>query len=147
MPVRSPIPTWTFAMVVVRAGRRVLLVLERDGTWSVPGGRMESLETIEATARREVLEESGLTVDLEGILGFQHTPIVAGEARLRVFFVARPVDDASPKTTADSESDEARWFTREELSSLPLRSAEVLALVDQALNGPVYPMSLLGREG
>ena len=87
------------------------------------------------------------TGEQRGILGFQHTPIVAAEARLRVFFVARPVDDQSPKKTADSDSDEARWFTRDELPGLPLRSAEVLALVDQALSGPVYPMSMLSREG
>lgn len=33
-----------------------------DGTWSVPGGHLEYGETFEETARREVLEETGLTI-------------------------------------------------------------------------------------
>ena len=40
---RSPLPTWYFALVVVRRGHRFLLVQERKygETWSIPGGRVE----------------------------------------------------------------------------------------------------------
>jgi len=34
-----------------------------EGTWSVPGGHQELNESFEETARREVLEETGLTID------------------------------------------------------------------------------------
>lgn len=33
------------------------------GTWSAPGGHLEPGETVEACARREVLEETGLVLD------------------------------------------------------------------------------------
>lgn len=33
-----------------------------DGTWSIPGGHLEFAETFEDTARREVLEETGLVI-------------------------------------------------------------------------------------
>jgi 8-oxo-dGTP diphosphatase len=33
-----------------------------EGTWSVPGGHLEFGETFEQTARREVLEETGLHI-------------------------------------------------------------------------------------
>lgn len=34
-----------------------------DGTWSIPGGHLEFGETFEDTARREMLEETGLKIN------------------------------------------------------------------------------------
>lgn len=34
-----------------------------DGTWSIPGGHLEFGETFEDTAKREVLEETGLAIE------------------------------------------------------------------------------------
>jgi len=34
-----------------------------SGTWSIPGGHMEFGESFEQTARREVMEETGLSID------------------------------------------------------------------------------------
>lgn len=52
-------------MVLFDAGGRVLLIRRakppRQGEWSLPGGRQELGETVEATARRELLEETGCT--------------------------------------------------------------------------------------
>ncbi|MCF3945601.1 NUDIX hydrolase [Acidiphilium sp. AL] len=52
--------------VVVLRGESVLLVRRGQkpalGAWSLPGGGQELGETAEATARRELLEETGLTV-------------------------------------------------------------------------------------
>lgn len=33
-----------------------------EGTWSVPGGHLEAGESFEDTAKREVIEETGLTI-------------------------------------------------------------------------------------
>ncbi|MFA6981833.1 MAG: NUDIX domain-containing protein [Patescibacteria group bacterium] len=40
-----------------------------EGTWSVPGGHLEFGETIEQGARREVMEETGLTIKNVKIAG------------------------------------------------------------------------------
>lgn len=40
-----------------------------EGTWSVPGGHLEFGETIEKTAAREVLEETGLKINNIKIAG------------------------------------------------------------------------------
>ena len=143
---RAPIATYCFALVVIKQGRRVLLVRERDGSWSIPGGRMEPGETFAQTATREAFEESGLPIELEGILSVQHTQMPRGEARARVCFTGRPSDDRLPKGRADKESLGAQWFTREEAMELSFRSDDVLSLIAQALEGPVYPLSLLGTE-
>jgi phosphatase NudJ len=144
---REPIPTWFFSVVLVRLGRRFLLVHERKHgqLWYLPAGRVEPGETFAVAARRETMEEAGVDVVLEGVLQVQHTPI-AGGTRMRVVFVARPADDRPPKSIADDESLGAAWFTLDEMADLPLRSEEVVELARDVLGGAlIHPMSLLGQ--
>lgn len=147
---KKPIKTWGFSLVVVRKGHRFLAVQEakRDCLWYFPAGRVERGESYAQAAVRETLEEAGVPVILEGILRIEHSAMPSGEARQRVFYVARPADDTPPKSHADNESIQARWVTVEELAELPLRGREVLDIFRSVLRGaPVYPMSLMCREG
>lgn len=146
---REPIPTHNFALVVCKLGRRVLLVHERKHgqLWYFPAGRVEPGETFADAALRETKEESGVDVVLEGILRVQRS-VMPDYARLRVLYLARPADDAAPKSIADDESLEARYVTLEEMQQLPLRGEEVLAWTRYALEGgAVAPLSLLAPEG
>ena len=136
-------------LTVVRKDDRFLVVQEPDcgQPWYLPAGRVEAGETLTEAAHREVLEEAGIPVVLEGILHLEHTPHGDGTARLRVVFVARPSDDTPPKSVPDGDSLQARWVTLDELDCLPLRSAEVRGLFRLAASGaPIAPLSLLGRE-
>lgn len=141
---REPIPTWNFSLVLVRLGRRVLLVHERKHgqLWYLPAGRAEPGETFAVAARRETWEEAGIDIELEGVLRIEHTPTHGG-ARMRVVFVARPADDRPPKSVPDDESLKAGWFTLDELGRLPLRSVEVADIAREVLGGAfIHPMSL-----
>jgi 8-oxo-dGTP diphosphatase len=58
--------------VIVRRGDHVLLGLRRstthgDGVWQFPGGHLEWGEAVEDCARREVEEETGLTVAIDAL--------------------------------------------------------------------------------
>jgi phosphatase NudJ len=143
------VPTWTFALVVVRLGRRVLLVHERKHgqTWYLPGGRVEPGETLMQAAKRETLEESGVDVVLDGIIAVEHGPYLDGTARLRLLFAASPADDETPRTVPNEHSLGAAWVTVEEMGSLPLRSPGVRDIAALALGGgPIYPLSLIRSE-
>jgi len=147
---REPIPTWFFALAVVRQGRRFLAVHEREHgqSWSLPGGRVEPGEGFAAAALRETLEETGVPVVLEGILRVEHTVLPHGVARVRVIFAARPADDAPPKREADDDTLGAAWVTLEELATLPTRGDEVRRIFGAVADGaPVFPLSLLRAEG
>ena len=145
---RDPIPTFCFAMVVVKRGHRFLLVHERKHGqgWYLPAGRVEPGETFEEAALRETKEESGIDVELEGILRVEQTPRLDHQ-RLRVFFLARPKGEAAPKSVADEHSLEAGWFSLDEVAKLPLRGDEVMQWLRAVLDGaPAAPLSLLRRE-
>ncbi|MCC7335245.1 MAG: NUDIX domain-containing protein [Pirellulaceae bacterium] len=146
---REPIKTWCFAVVVVRKNDKYLVVQEtkHDQLWYVPAGRVEPSESFEEAAVRETLEEAGIPVRLSGILRIEHSPKSKG-ARLRVVFVAEPLDDSLPKQTPDEESLQARWVAVEDLANLPLRGIEVRQLFEYVSEGGfIYPLSLLQREG
>src|SRR5437763_3832772 len=60
------------AVIRDRPGR-ILLVLRANepgrGLWSLPGGRVEPGEAEDAAVAREVLEETGLLVSVESLVG------------------------------------------------------------------------------
>lgn len=145
---RAPIPTWYFALVVVRRGHRFLLTQERKygSTWSIPGGRVEPGETLASAAIREVHEETGVPIRLDGILRVEHSPKDTN-VRMRVVFSGTPLDDTAPKTTADDESLGAAWLTLDEIRCKKLRGAELGALLESIEGGrQVFPLELLGNE-
>src|ERR1700730_2958691 len=64
-----PRPAVTVDIIVVTRGPKpkVLLIRRKHdpfaGCWAIPGGFVEMDETLEAAARRELKEETGVTVD------------------------------------------------------------------------------------
>lgn len=145
---RSPIPTWYFALVVVRRGHRFLLTQEQKygKTWSIPGGRVEPGESLVNAAIREVLEETGVPVRVDGLLRVEHTAS-DDTARVRLIFTGTPIDDTAPRTIADAESLGAAYLTLDEIRARPLRGAELGSLLQSVEDGaPVFPLSLLGHE-
>jgi len=130
----DPIQTWFFSALVVRDGGRFVLVNETEGTWGLPGGRLEPGETFVDAAHREAREEAGIDVVLQGILDIEHMPLRGGAARMGVSFLARREGDARLKDVPDAESLGADWFEIEDLARLRLRNARVERLVRAAFS-------------
>src|SRR5262249_37373921 len=74
-----PLAFVTSVRAIVLNDAAVMLVRAPDGTHILPGGRRESGESLTDTLMREVLEETGWTIDQLQLLGVKHyahlTPI------------------------------------------------------------------------
>ncbi len=112
--------------VVVDDEGRVLLHLRADtGNWSIPGGGMEPGESLSECIVREVREETGIDVRPVRVVGVYTDPghVVAyddGEVRqeFSVCLACEPV--AGTMDASSDESDEVRWFRRDQLADLQI---------------------------
>ena len=115
-----------------------LLMIKRGhepgaGLWSIPGGRIEPGETDTEALVREMLEETGLTVEVGRLLGRVRRPFLDGAvidigdyAVTVTGGTLRPGDDAA----------DARWVTATELNSLEITEGLIEALTDWGVLGP-----------
>jgi len=63
------------SVIVVNQQGEILLQHRRDNhLWALPGGTMQLGETIRYTAVREVKEETGLDIDIVGLVGVYSDP-------------------------------------------------------------------------
>jgi len=98
---------------------RVLLVRRAvnpaKGLWALPGGYMDAGELPEGALRREVLEEVGLAVTVERLLGIYPMTNGAGPSQgIVLAYRAFPADGQTDLTPQDDVS-AAAWFGPEEL--------------------------------
>ncbi|MFD6415012.1 NUDIX hydrolase [Streptomyces sp. NPDC060194] len=117
----SVVPSVT---AVVRDGDGRLLVIHKtdNDLWALPGGGHDIGESIADTVVREVLEETGITVQIDGVVGLYTNPehVLAyddGEVRQQfsICFRAHPTGGT---LRTSSESKEVRWVDPADLSEL-----------------------------
>jgi len=147
MSDRSPIPSHKFALVVIQNPKsaQFLAINEtRNRGWWLPAGRVEPGESFDQCAHREVLEEAGIKIKIEGILRIDHE---ATTSRFRVLFFAKPVDNTPPKNFSDQHSEGATWVTLEELEQRKQRGPELREWGNYILSGGiVWPTTIMGVD-
>lgn len=131
-------------VVAVDADGRILLIHRTDNdNWALPGGAMDLGESLPEAAVRETFEETGIKVEIIGLVGIYTDPrhvilyTSNGEARqeFSVVFKARPVGG---ELTPSSESSEVRWVAPSAIGELTMdRSMRVR--IDRYLAGEESP--------
>ena len=53
---------------IIRKGNKVLVLIEPDGRPDLPGGRVEENEGLLGALGREIFEETGLSVEISGVV-------------------------------------------------------------------------------
>jgi ADP-ribose pyrophosphatase YjhB (NUDIX family) len=113
---------------VVLNGGRVLLARRgnppRAGDWSLPGGAQMVGETVFEAARREVREETGLDIEVLGVVDVVDSIQRDEAGAVRYHYTLVDVVAQSEGTAAKAGDDAAAvgWFSLDELAGLKLWS-------------------------
>jgi 8-oxo-dGTP diphosphatase len=123
------------AVFTLRRGGLNVLLIERGaepfrGAWALPGGFLQPDEELDACARRELREETGVETDV--LLHFGNFSAPDRDPRERVISVAYlallPSDEL--RLAADTDAAQAKWFR---LDALPRLAFDHELILDRAL--------------
>ena len=98
---------------------KILLVHENNGTWSLPGGWCDVLESVRSNTEKEVREETGLTVNAVKIIAVQdrnkHNLPVYAYGICKIFVLCTVLGGEFQRNT---ETTGSGYFARDELPRL-----------------------------
>jgi 8-oxo-dGTP diphosphatase len=131
--------------IILNEGRVVLVKRGRAplrGEWSIPGGLLETGETLREGAQREAREETGLVVRATELLGVFERLLPDDAKRTRYHYVLIDFlcEVISGEVKAAGDAEDARWFSSQEVKklSLPEDTAAVIrsALLKNQVSSP-----------
>jgi ADP-ribose pyrophosphatase YjhB (NUDIX family) len=123
-PKANSIVVAVTAFVRDGAGRVLLIRRTDNGLWALPGGALELGESVGGTAVRETLEETGVDVEVTGLVGIYSDPhhvveFSDGEVRQQ-FSICFRARFLSGRPTPSSESSKVAWIARPDLDDLSI---------------------------
>lgn len=124
-------------IVFDRSGRLLMIRRGRPpgaGLWSIPGGKCQPDEPAADACVREVLEETGLAVEVIAWVGQVQRPAQHGNIYLIDDFQCALLGDPRSARAGD-DADRVGWFDRSALTQLPL----VPGLIDALTSWHLLP--------
>lgn len=111
------------AKVVVRDEKDRCLLLKRSmsskgnpGKWDLPGGKVDAGENFDQGLLREVVEETGLTISLQRVLGATESE----SPTMKVVYLLLEGRLESGRVHLSSEHDDYAWVDRQDLATMDL---------------------------
>lgn len=140
---------FTVATFVVDRGRVLLLLHPKLSLWLPPGGHIDPHELPDEAAIREVVEETGIVVELTGqpglLLddpaaprqlvrpeGIQIEQITPTHQHIDLIYFARPVSGAPVTIALEAGVTAGDWYTQEEMDGLGV-TREIAAWCERAI--------------
>jgi ADP-ribose pyrophosphatase YjhB (NUDIX family) len=116
-------------------GRRMLFVRRvDDDRWAVPGGYMEPGESLTEACQREVLEEAGLSVEIQRLIGVYTSPNLLVEypdgSKWQLVVCHFEAKATGGAFTPNSETSEARYFSQLEAEALEMSRLDRRRMLD-----------------
>ncbi len=105
------------AVVVKQEGKILFgkrLVKAGFGEWGLPGGHLEYNESLVEAAKRELLEETGLTVDSLEFINITNDPRRTDRHYIHLIFLAKGVH-GQPANLEPDKCEKWEWFSPEAL--------------------------------
>ncbi len=134
---------------IVEKDGKILLVQEGKksayGLWNVPAGKIDLPEKIIDCAIREIKEETGLDVRLDGLIGvYQYSAAAKNAMTIRFQFKASII--SGTLRAQEGEILDVKWFTPKDILAMDetkLRSPMIKASVRDYLAGKLYPVDAI----
>ncbi len=128
--------------IVIHEGT-VLLVASKvsPGSWVPPGGTIEPREDAADCVAREVLEETGVRINVTGLIACRQV-WWPGHDSIELYFSAEPAEAVTGRLTTGEERRPAKWEDIEALGRVP-HFPEMLNELCELARGPLAPARLL----
>ncbi|MBD3397794.1 NUDIX domain-containing protein [Candidatus Micrarchaeota archaeon] len=115
--------------LIVNDGKVVLVKRKKEpfeGKWALPGGFVDSGESVEDACVREAKEETGLEVRIKEMVGVFSKPGRDPRGTVGVAFLCKVI---SGEIRGGDDAAEARWFSLGQLPEVAFDHKEVISAV------------------
>ena len=114
---------------------KVLLVRRADnGKWAVPGGYMQAGESFSEACKREVMEETGLEVNINRLFGIYTSPNLLLEYsdgnKWQLIILHFEAEFVSGELKPSEETTEFRFFSLSEMNGLEMNGLDRKRVLD-----------------
>jgi ADP-ribose pyrophosphatase YjhB (NUDIX family) len=127
------------AVIFDEQREKILLTRRSDnGLWCLPGGKMESGETVEECSQREVFEETGLEIQTKRLIGVysNHDQLVIypDGHKVQIVVLSFEAEVTGGKLGLSDETTAADFFTLAEMESMPMHGHHLERVKDALAN-------------